>query len=251
MSETVRLLGLGLEPRDHATVEVLQALAECDEVRAQGFGRQDLEFLKRQCRRGALKSVAQDAPPKPLARALVAAARRGRRVSLATPIHPFYYGPAGAAVVAECAAKKVLWKSFGSISPMGAAISKAGVTLGTNVFGLQSFEAEALADKAVEPNPVWPLILYFVRAPDAAARSRLGRALARFYPKSHPALWCAGARVGEKTDLADALRTCSSARTGDTLYLPEAKATASTLGRPDRHHVVIKGAVAPPLVEGE
>ena len=249
MNGQVTLVGLGLSPRDHATIEVLQALAESDEVRAQGFGAKDLAFLRSQCRPGALKAAPAGGDGKALARQVAAAAKKGRRVANATPIHPFYFGPAGAAVVAACDAAKTPWRSFGAISPMGVAIAEAGVTLGMNVFGLQSFEAEALAAHAVEPNPVWPLILYFTRTPSAAARKALAARLKPLYADDREALWCSGARTGRKGTLAEILRQASAAAPGDTVFLAASRETKSTLGQTGSDSFSGKGASAPATLE--
>lgn len=249
MNGTVKLVGLGLSARDHATVETLQALADAESVFAQGFSSADLAFLRSQCARGALKALEADADPAAVASAVCGAAKKGRRAAFATPIHPFYFGRAGAAVVAACDAAKVPWKSFGAISPMGVAIAEAGVTLGQNVFGLQSFEAEALAREAVSPNPVWPLILYFVRTPSASALAGLGKALAPLYAADRQALWCSGKLTGRTAVLSKALADAKKAAPGDTLYLPASRETSSTLGRTGSDSFGGKGASAPPRPE--
>jgi hypothetical protein len=248
MNGSVRLVGLGLTPRDHATVEVLQALGDADLVMAQGFSAGDLAFLRKVCRAGALKTAPAGGDEKAAA-ALVAAAKKGKAAALATPIHPFYFGLAGSAAVAACEKAGVAWRSFGAVSPMGVAIAVAGVTLGSNVYGLQSFEAEAFATKAVTANPVWPLVLYFTSKPSAKTLSALAASLSALYAPEREGLWCSGKLAGKSGTLGKALAQAKAAGVGDTLYLSASRETKEKLGRTGSDSFSGRGASAPASVE--
>lgn len=249
MTQTVTILGLGPAPRDHATIESIQALRECQEVHASGLSPADLRFLRGLCRGARVSVVPADAEPKAAARRIVAAARAGRRTALVTLLHPFHFGPLGPELAQACRKARVPFRSLAAVSALGAAIARAGVTLGIDCFGLQSFAADALARRGVEPNAIWPLAMYFTERPSAAGRAALAEALARTYPREHPVTWCSGARLGRTEELARALAASARAMAGDTLYFPPARQTRSTLGRPSSHRLVIKGAVAPERVD--
>lgn len=249
MTQTVHILGLGPTPREHATIETIQALADCREVHAQGFAAADLAFLRRVCRAGKVSPVPLDADPAALARRVVASAKAGRRAAFVTPLHPFHFGAAGPALAAACRAAKVPVRVLASVSAMGAAIARAGVTLGNNCFGLQSFEAGALSREKVVLNPIWPAALYFVARPSKDSLDALAAALAPVYPRAHPVTWCSGARAGRTEPLSAALAAAARAAAGDSLYLPPPKATRSRLGRTESRRLVVKGAFAPETVD--
>src|SRR6185369_13526382 len=111
-------------------------MGECASVVVCGAGAEQKKFLERFCAKGALVSCDEAAAEKRVAKELAA----GKTVGLATPGHPFYWSALAGRAVAAAQAKGVAWLTFGSISPMGVAISAAGITLGTDVFGLQSFD---------------------------------------------------------------------------------------------------------------
>ncbi len=116
MSATVHLLGLGVSPRDHASVEVLAAAGACRKILASGLAEPDRKFLAEFAPKGALVAAPE---PKAAVAALLAEAKAGRDCALVTPGHPFYFSALGGAVVAACEAAGVAWKSYGAVSPMG------------------------------------------------------------------------------------------------------------------------------------
>lgn len=225
-SGRVYFVGLGLEPREHASVESLVALGECRRVFHEGLERDDLAALKPFCRRGALTAARG---PRWIASAAGAAAR-GESVAFATLGHPFYAGASGAALAAACDARRVPWTSFGAVSPMGVALSRAGVTLGTNVWGLQAFEHRAFVSATPVPNAAWPTALYFLSGPDRKSTEACARRLAEFFPADHECLWCSGPREGEKTTVAALSRDRGVSRRA-VLYLPAAREATTPLGR--------------------
>jgi len=243
----VYFVGLGLDPREHATVESLIALGECDRVYVSGLEADDLKALRPYCRRGAIAPV-PDGRQDAKIREIAGAAARGRRVAFATLGHPFYAGDAGSKLAAACDARGVEWTSFGAVSPMGVALSLAGVTLGTTTFGMQAFEHRALVSRRVKPNPTWPLAVYFLSVPDAASVRACAAALARFFPAEHEALWCAGPRFGTRETLAKALSRPEKFGRRDVLYLGPTAAASTELGRTSAHQVVGRGPAAPEWV---
>lgn len=239
---TVYLLGLGVSPRDHASVEVLQAAASCRKILASGLRPEDRKFLSSFAPKGA---VAEAPAAAAAVAALLSEARAGRPAALATPGHPFYFSALGGAVVAACEAAGVPWKSFGAVSPMGVGLSAVGATIGTTIHGLQSFEHAALAGKAVTPNPVWPLVVYFYEAVTPASFAAAAARLAGFYPPEHLVVWCSGRAGGRRTTVAALAKEGASAGPDAVLYLPAKAKSEAALGRTDAHRIEGKGPAAP------
>ena len=220
------ILGLGVDAEHHATVEVLQAMGECGKVFACGQTAAQLSFLKRFCAKGALTVVDDErSAAAKIGKELAA----GKVVGLATPGHPFYWSALAGKLACEASAKSVEWKTFGSISPMGVAISAAGVTLGVDIFGLQSFEAAALAGKRAVVNPEWPVILHFYPPFTKANYDGAVARLKSLFGADHPARWC-WADKSEETTVAALPASFSKAGLGVVLYLAAKTAPASKTG---------------------
>lgn len=242
MSATVHLLGLGVSPRDHASVEVLQAAASCKKVLASGLAAADKKFLSAFAPKGAVSDA--PAPEKAVA-ALIAEAKAGRDCALATPGHPFYFSALGGAVVAACEKEGVRWRSFGAVSPMGVGLSAVGATIGTTIHGLQSFEHAALGSKDVTPNPVWPLVVYFYEPVTPASFSAAAARLAALYEAKHLVVWCSGKAAARRTTVAELAQQAADAGPDAVLYLPARSKPSVNLGRTDEHRIEGKGAAAP------
>lgn len=246
MSATVYLLGLGVSPQDHASVEVLQAASRCKKLLCAGLAAADRAFLSAFAPKGAVSEA--PALDKAVA-ALLAEAKAGRDCALVTPGHPFYYSPLGGALVAACEKAGVTWRSFGAVSPMGVGLSAVGATLGTTIHGLQSFEHASLAGKAVTPNPVWPLVVYFYEPVTKDSFAAAVKRLEGIFPAEHPVTWCSGASAGRRTSVAKLAGQAKDAGPAAVLYLP-ARAEASTnLGRTDVNRMEGKGKAAPTWIQ--
>lgn len=220
------ILGLGVDAEHHATVEVLQAAGECGKVFACGQTPAQLKFLGRFCAKGAVVRVDDESTV--LARAGKALAE-GQVVGLATPGHPFYWSPLAGRLVKDADAQGIAWKTFGSISPMGVAISAAGVTLGVDVFGLQSFDAGALSSKRAVINPEWPVIVHFYPPFTKADYDGAVARLKSLFGAEHPVRWCMADRSEEST-VAALPAAFSKAGLGAVLYLSAKTAPASKVG---------------------
>ncbi len=248
MSATVHLLGLGVSPKDHASVEVLAAAASCRKVLAAGLTPADRKFLATFAPKGAVK----EAPAAAAAiDALIKEAKAGRPCALATPGHPFYYSALGGALVAACEAAGVPWKSFGAVSPMGVGLSAVGATIGTTIHGLQSFEHAALAAKSVTPNPVWPLVVYFYEPVSPASYKAATARLAELYPAEHAVTWCSGKAAGRRATVKDLPKGIKDAGPEAVLYLPAKAEPSNRLGRTDEHRIEGKGPAAPAWITGK
>lgn len=223
-------VGLGLEPREHASVESLVALGECDLVYAHGLEADDLAMLRPFCRKGALTAVPASAGAA-WAKLAAAQAAKGKTIALATLGHPFYADALGSRLAAACDARRVAWTSFGAISPMGVALSESGVTLGTTLWGLQAFEHRAFVERRVRPNPVWPTALSFLSGPDAASVRACARRLTKFFPPDHEGLWCSGSARGRRAPLSELLLKPESIERRAVLFLLAAAPASTVLGR--------------------
>lgn len=249
MKGRIHLIGLGLEPRDHASVESLVALGDCARVYVRGLEPSDLAALRPFCRRGALKVLPERGDEKAWARRLAAEAAAGRELALCTLGHPFYAGELGAAVAAACAAKGVAWTPYGAVSPMGVALSTAGVTLGTSIWGLQSFEHRAFVARRPTPNRAWPTVIYFLSGPDAASVRACAARLRGFFPDATPLRWCSGPLAGRPETLAGLARRAARVGRRWVLYLPAAAEASTGLGRTETHQIAGRGPLIPEWVK--
>lgn len=235
MSKEVYLLGLGVKPSDHATVEVLQAAGFCDAVYAQGLDSEQEIFFKGFCASGALKLLERSADEEALAGRLVKEAARGRRVALATLGHPFYWNGVAGRLIAKCEGAGVSWRTFGSVSPMGMAIAELGITLGTTIYGLQSFDCAAIASKDVVVNKGWPLVVYFYSPLSSDAYGEALKALGRIYPAGHAVRWCDASGKSRPLTLGALRLHYGELSSCVVLYLPAKESPRSRVGRTEHH----------------
>lgn len=243
----MHLVGLGLEPRDHASVESLVALSGCARVHHAGLDAAARGLLARFCRRGALSPAPADAAA--AARRVVADAAAGKETALVCLGHPFYAGTLGTKAVAECARRGVEWVSYGAVSPLGTALSSVGLTLGTSVWGLQSFEHRAFSDKRPDPNPTWPTVVYFLDRPDAESVAACAARLRELFDAEHPGAWCSGPRAGERATPASLGALGAKVGAAWVLHLPPRAEASTALGRTENHLMSGSGPSAPDWVK--
>lgn len=242
------VVGLGLDPVRHGTVEGLQALGECDEIFVQGLDDDQTKRLRPFWEKAKVRRLDRKGETTAVG-AIRDALAKGKTVGIASLGHPFYWSALAGKVVNECEKKKIPWQTFGSISPMGVAISQAGVTLGTDVFGLQSYDCAALAGKGAVLNPEWPLAVYFYADQSAQTfKKALARLLAD-YGKKHKALWCLPGRPPEELSLPAVEAKAGGLTSAAVLFLPARSGPASKLGHPDHHPVDPKLQRAPEWVK--
>lgn len=128
--EGVVLLGLGVEPLEHATLETLQAAASCDVLFCEGLGPQAREFLRRFCLDTRELAAGAEA-------SVLEAARAGLRAGLATRHHPFLFTETGRSLVRACARTSIPWSSLPAVSPLGVELAEAGKSLGEDVLAVR------------------------------------------------------------------------------------------------------------------
>ncbi|MBI5629770.1 MAG: hypothetical protein HY921_02665 [Elusimicrobia bacterium] len=228
------LLGLGVDPEAHATMEVLQALGESSVAFVQGLDARQLKYLAGFMKKGGrLKAVPPSGPGE--ARAVSEILERledGRTAAWATLGHPFYWGSAAGRLVAECGKRGVAWKTFGAISPAGVALSEAGETLGTTIYGVQSFDYSYLAEGRAQTNPNWPMVVYFTPPIERKAFERCAAWIASQYPAAHPVLWCGSPSgkpgISPVSELGASFRRISCSA---VLYLAARQDARSKVGR--------------------
>ena len=120
--------------------------------------------------------------------------------------------------------------------------------LGTDIFGLQSFDCAALADKDVVLSPEWPLAVYFYSARDRKVYERAAKRLQSIYGDEQEALWCY-ADKSLKTTVKELLGSYAKASSSAVIYLPATTAPASKVGCGDDLGRVSKDAKAPAWVK--
>ncbi len=242
------VLGLGVDAVHHATVEVLQAMSSCSRLFICGSSREQERFVLRFCPKGALVSWPASGAERALEARIVKELSSGKDVGLATPGHPFYWSALAGRIIHKIKSLGIEWQTFGSISPMGLAISAAGITLGTDIYGLQSFDGAALARREAVLNPEWPLVVYFYQPLSEEIYEHLCARLASFYGPAQAVTWCFSgeARGTAVKDLAGAFAEVSSAT---VFYLPAKTQPASKVGCGESLGRVPKGVKAPAWVK--
>jgi hypothetical protein len=250
MPNRLHLLGLGVEPGEHATLEVLQAAGECDVLFCSGLDAKSRRFLSRFAAKGArIVALGEGDGEEAAFRKVAAALAAGKTAALVTPGHPYYWSALAGRLAVEAGKKGVECATFGAVSPLGLALAASGVTLGMNVHGLQAFEARALVERKGRLNLSWPLAVYFYSGADRKTFSALVARLTREYGADHPAVWCrAGAArsVGRVGDLAAALKDLGPSR---VLFLEPKLESTSTIGRTDFHPMKRDDKKAPAWVK--
>lgn len=237
MPKELYLLGLGVKPSLHATVEVLQAAGDCEAVYVQGLDGRQEEFLRRFCRPGALKRVEAAADEAEAAERILRRAEKGGAAAFATPGHPFYWNGVAARLLEGCAGRGLAWRTFGSVSPMGVAIAELGVTLGTTIYGLQSFDYAALAARRVRINAAWPLVVYFYSPLRRDVYRGALDALAGVYPAGHAVYGCGALRQSGSLTVSALSGLYEALSPEAVLYLPAPASTRSRIGRTEHHSV--------------
>jgi hypothetical protein len=249
MSKKLYLLGLGVEPAEHGTIEVLQAAGECDALFSDGLDETQRRDLSRYCARGKVLPVDARAGEAAAAKKILAALGAGKTVGFATLGHPFYWSALGGRLAVAAAKQGVEWRTFGAVSPMGLALSVSGVTLGTNVHGMQAFDARSLAEKDGVINLSWPTVVYFYSALDAASYERVVARLTRDFGVDHPALWCTVGPEGKVDRVGDLAGRFAELRPGRVLFLERKVVSKSVLGRTDNHPMKRDDKKAPSWVK--
>lgn len=215
MTNKLYVLGLGIEPIDHATVEVLQAVGRSDVLFCQSLGDESLRFLERFC--PDRRTVEADTEAS--AARVLAELEAGKTAGFATRAHPFLFSALAGRLVRACEEKGIAWQSFGAVSSMGLAMALTGRTLGEDIFGVQSFDCAALAAGAVRVNPALPAALHFYAPVSPADFERALKALHPLYPEGHPVAWCAAQGIVRVTPLAEAARLHAEVSAGVVLFL--------------------------------
>ena len=250
MPNKLYLLGLGVEPREHATLEVLQAAGECDVLFCSGLDAKSRRFLSRfAAKRARIVALGEGETEAASTRKIVAALVAGRTAALVTPGHPYYWSALAGTLAVEAGKRGFEWGTFGAVSPMGLALAVSGVTLGMNVHGMQSFDARALVERDGKINLSWPLVVYFYSGLDRKTFRALAARLVREYGASHPAVWCrvgAAKRVERVGALAGGFKALGPAR---VLFLEPKVESTSTVGRTDFHPMKRDDKKAPAWVK--
>jgi hypothetical protein len=250
MPNKLYLLGLGVEPTEHASLEVLQAAGQCDVLFCSGLDAAQRAFLARFAAKGAeLVTVDARGSDAVWARKVGALLAAGKTAGLVTPGHPYYWSALGGKLVVQAGKKGVEFRTFGAVSPMGLALAVSGVTLGMNVHGLQSFDCRQFVERKAEVNLSWPLVVYFYSDLDKKTFAAAAKRLVREYGEAHPAVWC---RVGGKREIArvgELADGFADLRPGRVLFLEPKVESKSTVGRTDFHPMPRDDKKAPAWVK--
>ncbi|MFI5350222.1 MAG: SAM-dependent methyltransferase [Elusimicrobiota bacterium] len=250
MSNKLYLLGLGVEPAEHATLEVLQAAGRCDVLYCSGLDAAQRAFLARFAAKGArIADVDGRGSEASLVRKIGAELAAGKTAGLVTPGHPYYWSALGGRLALEAERKKVECRTFGAVSPMGLALAASGVTLGMNVHGMQSFDCRAFVEKKARINLSWPLVIYFYSELDRKTFAAAVKRLAREYGESHPAVWCRAGAAKQVQRVGGLAGGFSGLSAGRVLFLEPKVESKSTLGRTDFHPMKRDDKKAPAWVK--
>ena len=71
MAGKLYILGLGVDPIDHTTVEVLQSIGECERLYVQGLEKEHIRYLSRFCDAGRILPVPEGGKPETTVRRIL------------------------------------------------------------------------------------------------------------------------------------------------------------------------------------
>jgi hypothetical protein len=250
MPNKLYLLGLGVEPTEHATLEVLQAVGQCGVLFCSGLDAAQRAFVSRFAAKGAeIALVDERGGDAACARKIGAALAAGKTAGLVTPGHPYYWSALAGKLVVQAGKKGVEHRTFGAVSPMGLALAVSGVTLGMNVHGLQSFDCREFVARKAAVNLSWPVVLYFYSDLDKKTFAAAAKRLAREYGENHPAVWCKVGGDREVSTVGVLADGFAALRPGRVLFLEPKVESKSTLGRTDFHPMPRDDKKAPAWVK--
>jgi len=249
MPKKLFLLGLGVEPEKHATIEVLQAAGECEVVLCDGLDEANRRWLSRFLAPGVKPSPVGSGGVPAALKKISAALDAGKTAALITAGHPFYWSALGGRLAALADREKAEWRTFGAISPMGMALAASGVTLGTTVHGMQAFDARFLTERSVKLNTTWPLVLYFYEPLDKKAAAALAKRLTAEYGAAHPAIWCLAGEPKRAALVGGLAAELASAGANRVLYIERKAESQSRVGRTDHHPMKRDDKKAPAWVK--
>jgi precorrin-2 methylase len=183
----VYLCGLGVFPPQTATVEVLQAISECDVIfnNLPGIGLS--EFLGLFCARRRPVAFRYEQDAVLCADLVMSEVAAGKTVGFVTFGHPLLFGPLSHNIIRVCREKGIALKAFGAVSSMDVALASGGMVFGYSYPGFQVFEmtsASGLAHIEKASNKL-PIVVYFADGMGEDGLKSLLKALSARFPSSH------------------------------------------------------------------
>lgn len=229
MNPTLYLIGLGLDPVEHATVEALQALGACRKVFFQSLDAEATGYLARF--NPGLVALDRDAEPGASVETILGELRAGNSAALATPAHPYLWSPLAALLLERARREGFESRTFGAVSSAGLALAAVGQALGDDILAIQAFDGEAIAEGRAALDPALPAAVYFYRPVNAGTWDAFLRALRASYPPRHPLAWCGDKGLERRTALEDMGEERDAISHRRVLYLDAAEATETRWGR--------------------
>lgn len=247
MAKRLYILGLGVDPIRHSSIEVLETLGHCDKIFIQGLAPDHRRYLARFLAKIKPEIVPEGDAPKTVKK-ILGHVKAGRTTAWVTLGHPFYWNGIGASLTRGCAQIGADWKTFGAVSPMGMGLSAAGSTLGTEIFGMQSFDATAVAGRRAVLNKAWPFFLYFLQPVTSSGFQECVDRLTETYGQDHPVVLFRSGKDPQPLKL-EGMRSRYKAMSRQTIayFEPKLECT-SILGRTDSGEDATKPGVTPAWV---
>ena len=202
------ICGLGVRVPEETTLETLQALADCRVVYS------DLDDEK--ARKWLSGYVAKLVRPKSADEVLKDAAQGG--VGLAVWGHPQSSSRIARDVELGAQAKKLAYRVYGAISPIGSVFARSVSFLGGDYGyqGIQSYDVATLLEDSKAATAELPIVLYSERASASDWKKALAL-LTPSYPKGHKA------RVFAPAGESEAALTAIAGGERTVLLIPPAK----------------------------
>ena len=186
----VYLCGLGVFPPQTATVEVLQAISECDVIFNNLPGIGISEFLGLFCKRRRPVAFRYEQDAVLCGDLILSEVAAGKTVGFVTFGHPLLFGPLSHNVIKVCKSKGIAWKAFGAVSSMDAALAAGGMVMGYSYPGFQVFEmtSDSGLKHLERASNQLPIVVYFADGMGEDGLKGLLKALSARFPSTHKVL---------------------------------------------------------------
>ena len=176
------LCGLGIFPPYTASLDVLNAIGQCDILFNNVAGPEVRSLLAEFCDevRPASYQAWQDEPK--WADKIFTELDKGRTVAFVTRGHPLVFGGLAVELIRRCKAQGVEHECFASVSSIDHLLAYTGKGLGDDFGGITAIDWPAFRDARVH-NTALPLLLcFYAGRKNRAEMTEVRKGLERFYP---------------------------------------------------------------------
>lgn len=175
------LCGLGTNPPQYVTLDMMEALEGCDVLFVNISGDTLVEFLSLFCKdiRPISYETEEDAPR--CAELILAACREGKKAAYVTIGNALVFGPLSARLLGLCRDQSVEFKACPGLSAMDVVLASMGMALGHGFNGFHVYDSCELLEAGFVAAAGVPTVFYFSSGPARMDFSAYQAALVKHY----------------------------------------------------------------------